>query len=85
MKLLIAAVIIGLMQLVWAAAAGSGGERDLPGCRARATNPRPLAWWPARLTAPRQFLETFPLFAAVMLACDLAGKSGPPTSALGCM
>ena len=49
LKLLMAAVIIGLVQIVWAAAAGSGGERNLPGCRARATSPSRSASWPARL------------------------------------
>jgi hypothetical protein len=28
LKLLLAAVIVGMVQIVWAAAAGSGGERN---------------------------------------------------------
>ena len=77
LKLLVAAVIIGLVQIAWAAAAGSGGERNLAGPRDDA---KPVSVVAARLTrALANFMETFPLFAGALLACDLAGKFGPMT------
>ena len=42
--------------------------------------PKPVGVVAARLTrALANFLETFPLFAAALLACDFAGKFGPLT------
>jgi uncharacterized MAPEG superfamily protein len=70
LKLLLAAVIIGLVQIVWAAAAGSGPPPP----------PRPVSGVAARLDrALRNFLETFPLFAAALIACVAAGKLGTLT------
>lgn len=80
LKLLLAAVIIGLAQIVWAAAAGSGGERDLAWLMGPRDDAKPVGVVAARLTrALANFLETFPLFAAALLACDFAGKFGPLT------
>jgi uncharacterized MAPEG superfamily protein len=80
LKLLLAAVIIGLLQIVWAAVAGSGGERDLKWLLGPRDAAKPVGVVAARLTrALANFLETFPLFAAALLACDFAGKFGPMT------
>lgn len=73
------AVIVGLVQLLWAAAAArqqqglkwAGGSRD---------EPAPVTGVAARLErAFRNFQETFPLFAAAVLAAYLAAKLGPLT------
>jgi uncharacterized MAPEG superfamily protein len=80
LKLLLAAVIIGLVQIVWAAAAGSGGQRDFGWLSGPRDDPRPISGVAARLDrALRNFLETFPLFAAALIACIAAGKLGTLT------
>jgi uncharacterized MAPEG superfamily protein len=80
LKLLVAAVIIGLVQIAWAAAAGSGGERNLAWLLGPRDDAKPVSVVAARLTrALANFMETFPLFAGALLACDLAGKFGPMT------
>jgi uncharacterized MAPEG superfamily protein len=80
LKLLMAAVIIGLLQIVWAAAAGSGGERNLPWLLGPRDEPKPVGVVAARLDrALANFLQTFALFAAALLACDFAGKFGTLT------
>ena len=80
LQLLMAAVIIGLVQIVWAAAAGGGGERDFAWLAGPRDDPRPVGVVAARLDrALKNFLETFPLFAAALLACDFAGKFGTLT------
>jgi len=76
-KLLIAAVIIGLIHLVWASVAGSGGHRDTAWLLGPRDDPRPVTGQAARLSrAYANFLETFPLFAVAVLAVVLSGKSG---------
>lgn len=76
LKLLVAAVIVGLVQLVWAVAAG-GGQRELAWLLGPRDEPRPVSGVAARLDrAFKNFLETFPLFAAALIAADLAGKLG---------
>jgi uncharacterized MAPEG superfamily protein len=80
LKLLMAAVVIGLIQIVWAAAAGSGGERNLPWLMGPRDEAKPVGVTAARLDrALANFLQTFPLFAAALLACDFAGKLGTST------
>lgn len=80
LQLLLAAVIVGLVQIVWAAAAGGGGERDLKWLMGPRDDERPVGVVASRLRrAQANFLETFPLFAAALLACDFAGKFGPMT------
>jgi uncharacterized MAPEG superfamily protein len=80
LKLLMAAVVIGMVQIVWAAVAGSGGERDLAWLLGPRDDAKPVSVVAARLNrALSNFLETFPLFAAAILACDFAGKFGPMT------
>ncbi len=80
LKLLMAAVIIGLIQIGWAAAAGGGGERNTAWLLGPRDDPKPVGVVAGRLNrALTNFLETFPLFAAALLACDVAGKFGPLT------
>jgi uncharacterized MAPEG superfamily protein len=80
LKLLMAAVIIGLVQIVWAATAGSGGERNAAWLLGPRDEPKPVGVVAGRLNrALGNFLETFPLFAVALLACDFAGKFGPLT------
>jgi uncharacterized MAPEG superfamily protein len=80
LQLLMAAVVIGLVQIVWAAAAGSGGERDMTWLMGPRDETKPVGVVAARLNrALANFLETFPLFAAALLACDFAGKFGSTT------
>ncbi len=80
LKLLGLAVIVGLVQLVWAAIAArrqqglkwAGGPRDEP--------PPPISGVAARLDrAFHNFMETFPLFVAAVVAAYLAAKLGPLT------
>jgi uncharacterized MAPEG superfamily protein len=76
LKLLVVAAIIGLVQLIWAAAAG-GGQREISWLLGPRDEPRPVVGVAARLDrAFKNFLETFPLFAAVLLAATLANKLG---------
>ena len=80
LKLLMAAVIIGLAQIVWAATAGSGGERNMAWLLGPRDEPKPVGVVAGRLNrALTNFLETFPLFAAALIACDFAGKFGTLT------
>ncbi len=80
LKLLLAAVIIGLVQIVWAAAAGSGGERDLAWLTGPRDEAKPVGVVAARLDrALKNFLETFPLFAVALIGCVFAGKLGTLT------
>lgn len=84
LKLLLAAVIVGIVQMAWGAAAGAGGNRDMAWLLGPRDEPRPAGLVPSRLDrALRNYLETFPLFAAAVLAVVLAGKTGP-LSQWGC-
>lgn len=79
-QLLMAAVIIGLVQIVWAATAGAGGERDFNWLSGPRDDPRPVGVAAARLDrALKNFLETFPLFAVALFATYIAGKLGALT------
>lgn len=76
-KLLMAAVIIGLVHLVWASVAGSGGHRDVAWLLGPRDDPRPVTGQAARLSrAYANFLETFPLFAVATIVVVMAGKTG---------
>ena len=80
LKLLVAAVIIGLVQLVLVTVAGAAGGRDLPWMLGPRDEARPLTGVPARLErAFGNFVETFPLFAAALIAALVAGKQGTLT------
>ena len=72
------AVIIGLIQLIWATVAGSGGARDLPWLMGPRDEPRPVAGVYANRVARalQNFLDTFPIFAAALVGAILAGKTG---------
>jgi len=75
-QMVIAAVIIGLVNVLWGAVAGSGGKRDLKWL----SGPRDEDYPPESVMAQRlrrsmaNFLETFPLFLAAVVACASAGK-----------
>lgn len=80
LSLLGAAVVLGLVHLFWAAGAArsqqgyawAGGPRD---------EPRPVTRRAARLErAFRNYRETFPLFAAAVLAAEVADRTGALTA-----
>jgi len=79
LKLLSVAIVIGLVQLIWATAVARR-EQDpkwVLGPQDDKVQLGPLA---ARLDrAFRNFMETFPLFAAAVVAADLVGKLGALT------
>jgi uncharacterized MAPEG superfamily protein len=76
LQLLGAAVIIGMVQLFWGAAAARQ-QQGLVWAAGSRDEPRPVTGVAARLDrALRNFLETFPLFAAALLAVVIAGKTG---------
>jgi len=79
LKLLVVGVIVGVVQLFWAAAAARG-QQDMKWAAGPRDEPMPISGVAARLErALRNFLETFPLFAAAVLAAAWAGKLGPLT------
>jgi uncharacterized MAPEG superfamily protein len=79
MKLLGIAVLIGLVQLVWATAA-AGRETDRRWLLGPRDEARSLGVMAGRLDrAFRNFMETFPLFAAAVLLANLTGKLGALT------
>lgn len=76
LQLLGAAVVLGVVHLLWAAGAArrqqgyawAGGPRD---------EPRPVTGRAARLQrAFANYRETFPLFAAAVLAAEVAERTG---------
>ena len=76
-KLLIAAVIMGLAHLVLATVAGSGGHRDTAWLLGPRDDPRPVSGQAARLSrAYANFEETFPIFAVLVIAIVITGKTG---------
>lgn len=80
LQLLAAAVVVGLVQLLWAVAAANRQRADLSWGLGPRDEPRPLAGVAARLErAFLNFMETFPLFAAAVIVAYLAGKLGPLT------
>jgi uncharacterized MAPEG superfamily protein len=80
LTLLMAAVLVGLVQILWGAVAGAGGERNMAWLLGPRDDSRPPGVVGARLDrALRNFLETFPLFAVAVLACVVAQKLGPMT------
>ena len=80
LQLLGLAVIIGVVQLMWAAAAAQAQRGDLKWNMGPRDEPMPIHGVAARLDrAFRNFMETFPLLAAAVLAAYLAGKLGTLT------
>jgi len=83
LKLLGAAIIIGLVQLLWAAGAARG-QQDLKWAAGARDMPMPITGAAARLhRAFWNFLETFPFFAAAVLAAAAAGKLGTDLTVWG--
>ena len=84
LKLLGAAIIVGLVQLMWAAAAARA-QQDLKWAAGPRDTPMPVGGVAARLDrAFWNFAETFPFFAAAVLVCAVAGKLGTPLTVWGC-
>ena len=76
LKLLMAAIVIGVVQLLWAAGAARA-QQDLKWAAGPRDTPMPLAGVAARLQrAFWNFVETFPFFAAAILADAAAGRLG---------
>ena len=79
LKLLGAAVIIGMLQLLWAAAA-SRRQQGLEWAAGSRDEARPVTGVAARLNRSfANFMETFPLFAAAVVTAYLAAKLGSLT------
>jgi uncharacterized MAPEG superfamily protein len=76
LKLLGVAVIVGLVQLSWATAVARR-EQDPKWVLGPQDDKPPLGRMAARVDrAFKNFMETFPLFAAAVVAADLAGMLG---------
>ncbi|MDZ4375458.1 MAG: MAPEG family protein [Phenylobacterium sp.] len=76
LRLLGVAVIVGLVQLLWAAAAARQ-QQDMKWAAGPRDTPMPISGVAARLhRAFWNFAETFPFFAAALLACAAAGRLG---------
>ena len=74
LKLLGFAVVIGLVQLVWASIAAEP-QRGLKWNAGPRDEPRPLTGMAGRLErAFANYRETFPFFAALLIAVYLGGK-----------
>jgi uncharacterized MAPEG superfamily protein len=79
LKLLGCAVVVGLVQLMWAAVAARR-QQDMAWAAGPRDEPMPISGVAARLDrAFRNFMETFPLFAAAVIAAYLAARLGPLT------
>lgn len=75
------AVVLGIVQMLLAASAVTSQRGLKWNASARDGEPRPLTGVPARLQrAWANFLETFPLFAAVVLAVVLLQRQSPATA-----
>jgi uncharacterized MAPEG superfamily protein len=84
LKLLGVAVVVGLVQLLWAAAAARAQQGDLKWAVGPRDTPMPLGGVAARLDrAFWNFAETFPFFTAAVLACAVAGKLGSDLTVWG--
>lgn len=79
LKLLGLAVLIGLVHLIWGAMAAQP-QRGLNWNAGPRDEPRPLTGMAGRLErAFANYRETFPLFAALVLATYLSGRQGDLT------
>jgi uncharacterized MAPEG superfamily protein len=80
LQLLGAAIVVGLVQLLWAAAAARAHQKDMKWAAGPRDEPMPLGGVAGRLDrAFKNFMETFPFFAAAVLTVYLAGKLGTLT------
>jgi uncharacterized MAPEG superfamily protein len=79
LQLLAAAIVVGIVQLLWAAVAARG-QQDLKWAAGPRDEPMPIHGVAGRLDrAFRNFMETFPFFAAAVLVAYLAAKLGTLT------
>ena len=79
LKLLGIAVLIGLLQLVWEALAAQS-QRGFGWALGARDQKREVSGVPARLQrALHNYLETFPMFVAALLASILLGRTSPST------
>jgi uncharacterized MAPEG superfamily protein len=80
LQLLGAAIVVGLVQLLWAAFAARAHQKDLKWAAGPRDEPLPLGGVAGRLDrAFKNFMETFPFFAAAVVTVYLAGKLGALT------
>jgi len=80
LQLLGAAIVVGLVQLIWAAVAARAHQKDLKWAAGPRDEPMPLGGVAGRLDrAFKNFMETFPFFAAGVITVYLAGKLGTLT------
>jgi len=83
LKLLGGAIIIGFVQLMWAAGAARA-QQDMKWAAGPRDTPMPIKGVAARLErAFWNFMETFPFFAAAILACSAADKLGTTLTVWG--
>jgi uncharacterized MAPEG superfamily protein len=81
LTMLALAGVIGLVNLLWQAAAAEGQRKDLKWNVGPRDEPRTVTGVPARLARSlANFMETFPLFAAAVIGAYLAGKLGTLTA-----
>ena len=79
LRLLGAAVLLGLVHLFWAAGAARG-QQGLKWAGGARDEPRPVTGRAGRLErAFKNYRETFPLFAAAVLATEVADLTGALT------
>lgn len=79
LQLLAAAIVVGIVQLLWAAVAARG-QQDLKWAAGPRDEAMPIHGVAARLDrAFRNFMETFPFFAAAVLVAYLAARLGTLT------
>ena len=75
-QLLAVAILVGFVQLLWAAAAARS-QQGLKWARGARDEDRPVTGVAARLErAFRNYMETFPLFAAAVIAAMTVEKTG---------
>ena len=80
LQLLAAAVVVGLVQLLWAAFAARAHQKDMKWAAGPRDEPMLLGGVSGRLDrAFRNYMETFPFFAAAVITAYLAGKLGDLT------
>jgi uncharacterized MAPEG superfamily protein len=80
LQLLGAAIVVGLVQLLWAAFAARAHQKDMKWAAGPRDAPMPLGGVAGRLDrAFKNFMETFPFFAAAVITVYLAGKLGTLT------
>ena len=73
-------VVLGIIQAFLGSETGAGQRSRQWAAGSRDATVPPLTGVPARLQrAQRNFLETFPLFAAAVVAAHLAGRNGELT------